>query len=116
MGGEIIQVEGYEACLAKLEELKGTENLFLLFSGSKDGESGQSWCPHCVRAEPVIERCFSNVSKKAILLYVGVGQRDYWKDQNNPFRTNDKLRLTAVPTLMKWEGAQKLKGEECAKE
>ena len=78
--------------------------------------SGISWCPDCVTAAPVIEKCFKEASDDAVLLYVGVGQRDYWKRQDNEFRTHEKLRLKGVPTLMKWGGPQKLVEADCAKE
>ena len=67
-------------------------------------------------AAPVIEKCFKQASDDAVLLYVGVGQRDYWKKQDNEFRTHEKLRLKGVPTLMKWGGPQKLVEADCAKE
>jgi hypothetical protein len=38
--GKIIKVEGYEAFLEKVEELKG-KTLFLVFSGSKDTQTGR---------------------------------------------------------------------------
>jgi len=97
-------------------KLKGNPALFLLFSGSKDAQTGVSWCPDCVTAEPVIYKCFNETPDDAILLYVGVGQRDYWKKQDNEFRTHEKLRLKGVPTLMKWGGPQKLTEAECANE
>ena len=73
---------------------------------------GKSWCPDCVTAEPVIEKCFKDTGDDVTLLYVAVGQRDFWKKQDNPFRTHEKLRLKGVPTLMKWGGPQKLVEEE----
>ena len=39
--GKIIKVEGWEAFQAKLEELKGNPELFLIFSGSKDEKTGK---------------------------------------------------------------------------
>ena len=78
--------------------------------------AGTSWCPDCVVAEPVIEKCFKETADDVTLLYVAVGQREFWKKQDNPFRTHDKLKLKGVPTLMKWGGPQKLSEEECANE
>ena len=78
--------------------------------------SGKSWCPDCVTADPVIAKCFKEQPEQATLLYVGVGQRDFWKKQDNPFRTHDKLKLKGVPTLIKWGGPEKLVEEQCANE
>jgi len=110
--GKLIKVEGFDACFEKIEELKGKTTLFIMFSGSKDEKTGISWCPDCVTAEPVIEKCFKDTGDDVTLLYVAVGQRDFWKKQDNPFRTHEKLRLKGVPTLMKWGGPQKLVEEE----
>ena len=44
-------VEGYAGWSAFVEKNKGKE-IFALFCGGKD-ESGKSWCPDCVTAEPV---------------------------------------------------------------
>ena len=78
--------------------------------------SGKSWCPDCVTADPVIAKCFKEQPEQATLLYVGVGQRDFWKKQDNPFRTHEKLKLKGVPTLIKWGGPEKLVEEQCANE
>ena len=39
--GKLIKVEGFEACIEKIEELKGKTALFLMFSGSKDEKTGK---------------------------------------------------------------------------
>ena len=46
-------------------------------------------------------------------LYVGVGGRAFWKDPNCIFRTDPKLRLKSVPTMMRWGTQQKI--EDCEK-
>ena len=38
--GETIKVEGYDAFAQKLEELKDKSPLFIVFSGSKDTQTG----------------------------------------------------------------------------
>ena len=38
--GETIKVEGYDAFVQKLEELKAKDPLFIVFSGSKDTQTG----------------------------------------------------------------------------
>ena len=64
----------------------------------------------------MIAKCFQELPEQATLLYVGVGQRDFWKKQDNPFRTHEKLKLKGVPTLIKWGGPEKLVEEQCANE
>jgi len=42
-----------------------------------------------------------------VFIYCAVGGRAYWKDRSNEFRTDKDLKLTGVPTLLRW-GGQKL--------
>lgn len=95
-------VTGYENFIAKIQELeKAGREVYCVFSGSKDA-NGKSWCPDCVTAEPVIRGCLKNMPEGSVFVYCQVGERAYWKDKSNDFRTNPKMKLTGVPTLMKW--------------
>lgn len=42
-----IHVEGYDAVKKAIKENSSIQDLFVLFSGSKDA-NGVSWCPDCV--------------------------------------------------------------------
>ena len=116
-------VEGFEAFQAKAEELgKEDKPLYVYFSGSKtrDGKNqkvqkkilfipkicnllGKSWCPDCVTAQPVVESTLEReVKVPTNYLYVGVGDRSFWKDQSCIFRTSPLTKLKSVPTLFKW--------------
>jgi len=45
----LIKVEGYEAFKKTIADLESDQKpLFVLFSGSKDPATGESWCPDCV--------------------------------------------------------------------
>ncbi|XP_076818623.1 thioredoxin domain-containing protein 17-like [Clavelina lepadiformis] len=81
------------------DDLKG-KAIFCLFCGDKDA-NGKSWCPDCVVSEPVVRSSLDQLDDPdAVFVYCAVGGREYWKDQRNEFRQN--LKLTGVPTLMKW--------------
>ena len=117
-------VEGFEAFQSKAEELgKEDKPLYVYFSGSKtsDGKNqnyqstennlilkschflGKSWCPDCVTAQPVVESTLEKeVKVPTNYLYVGVGDRSFWKDQSCIFRTSPLTKLKSVPTLFKW--------------
>ena len=43
---EQVKVTGLSELLTKLDGLKGQDDVFILFTGSKDA-SGKSWCPDC---------------------------------------------------------------------
>ena len=49
-------------------------------------------------------------------LYVGVGDRTFWKDPNCIFRTSHLTKLQFIPTLFKWGAEEnRLEEENCAK-
>ncbi|XP_019621491.1 PREDICTED: thioredoxin domain-containing protein 17-like [Branchiostoma belcheri] len=108
-----VKVEGLSAFLEAVENHKG-KAIFALFTGSHDAQ-GKSWCPDCVAADPVVEQCVKGAPEDAVFITCSVGDRAFWKDQNNEFRTHPKLKLTSVPTLIRWETPQRLMEEDCAK-
>jgi len=106
-------VEGYDGYKSAMESLKGSKTpVYLLFCGSKTPD-GQSWCPDCVQAEPVIEECVKSEAGEFTLVHVGVGNRATWKDLSNPFRTDPALKLKCVPTLMRSGKPQRLEESQC---
>merc|ERR1711894_191859 len=109
-----MHVNGYEAFNLAVQENKD-KLIFALFSGTVD-ENGKNWCPDCVKADPVVERCLSKLDKDAVFIHCGVGDRTFWKDQQNVFRTDQVLKLKSVPTLMKVGQPERLQEEQCANE
>nr|XP_004665765.2 thioredoxin domain-containing protein 17 [Jaculus jaculus] len=106
---EEVCVSGFEEFNQAVEQHRG-KTIFAYFSGSKDAE-GKSWCPDCVQAEPVVREGLKHVTEECVFIYCQVGERSYWKDPNNDFR--QKLKITAVPTLLKYGTPQKLVESEC---
>ena len=50
---ERFSVEGIDSVLQAAEERQsGTGGVFVLFCGSVQPESGESWCPDCVKGRP----------------------------------------------------------------
>ncbi len=78
---------------------------------------GKSWCPDCVTAQPIVESTLEKeIQTPTNYLYVGVGERAFWKDANCIFRTSPLTKLKSVPTLFKWGAAEnRLEEEKCAK-
>ncbi|KAJ6655728.1 hypothetical protein lerEdw1_004781 [Lerista edwardsae] len=87
--------------------------VFAYFSGDKEPGSGVSWCPDCVKAEPIVRAELAHLPEGSTFVYCQVGSKAYWKDPENEFRK--QLKLTAVPTLLKYGTSQKLVEEECLK-
>ncbi|TNN01686.1 thioredoxin domain-containing protein 17 [Takifugu rubripes] len=108
---EEVNVRGYEEFCKAVTERDG-KNIFAYFSGDKD-DHGNSWCPDCVKAEPVVRGELKHLPEGSVFIYCQVGGRTYWKDQNNDFKKIWKL--TGVPTLLKCGTPQQLVEEKCFK-
>ncbi|XP_067866478.1 thioredoxin domain-containing protein 17 [Heterodontus francisci] len=103
-----VEVCGYDEFMKVVEANKG-KTIFAYFTGSKDA-NGLSWCPDCTTAEPIVRAELSKLPEGSVFIYCQTGDRPYWKNPENNFRT--KLKVTAVPTLMKYGTPQKLVEEE----
>eukprot|EP00116_Pleurobrachia_bachei_P015640 sb/3475902/ len=86
--------------------------IFALFTGSLTA-SGKSWCPDCVRADPVIEEAAKSLPVGTCLITTFI-DRPTWKDPNNEFRKGN-LKLKSIPTLVKLGSEERLVESECAK-
>ncbi|XP_064071613.1 thioredoxin domain-containing protein 17-like [Vanessa tameamea] len=108
-----IEIKGFDEFVKYTETIddNGPPVLFY-FSGSKLPD-GNSWCPDCVVAEPMVKAFVSELNKNIIFVYVSVGDREYWKDRACPFRTDSRLKLMVIPTIIKWKGVQRLEGSQC---
>ncbi|KRT83235.1 hypothetical protein AMK59_3172, partial [Oryctes borbonicus] len=96
------EIQGYEAfCefVSGLQENKG--NIYVFFSGSKSAD-GKSWCPDCVRAQPIIYKALEKADPSTVFVYVEVGDRPFWKDPKCPFRTDKRTKLLVLPTLVRF--------------
>ncbi|KAL3004195.1 hypothetical protein AAZX31_08G149300 [Glycine max] len=63
------------------EAPKNKANL-ILFLADKDPSTSLSWCPDCVRAEPVIYKKLEASSDEISLLRAYVGDRPTWRNPN----------------------------------
>jgi len=107
------ELEGFAAFEEVYAELNGSDkDVFLLFSGSLDPATGKSWCPDCVTAEPVIDAAMASAPDDAIFVHIHVGPRDFWKDPSCVFRTDPRVRLKGVPTLLKLGSQERLQEEQ----
>ncbi|XP_060529235.1 thioredoxin domain-containing protein 17-like [Cylas formicarius] len=88
--------------------------VFVYFTGSKL-PSGESWCPDCVKAWPVVEKELEKFPENCHFIVVEVGDRPTWKDPNCPFRKDPRTKLMVIPTLKRWNTHQKLEGDQCEK-
>ncbi|CAK9154913.1 unnamed protein product [Ilex paraguariensis] len=75
----------------------------ILFLADKDPSTSLSWCPDCVRAEPVIYKKLEASSDNVTLLRAYVGDRPTWRKPVHPWRVDSRFKLIGVPTLIRWE-------------
>ena len=94
------------------DKKKNKGNVYLLFCGSLD-ENNKSWCPDCVRAKPIINNNLDLLQENDYFITVYVGKRSFWKNKKCIFRTDKRFKLTAVPTLIKYNTQQKLVENQC---
>ncbi|KAI6675830.1 hypothetical protein NL676_036626 [Syzygium grande] len=97
-------VSSFDAVLEKFRSEAPTHNTnLILFLADKDPSTSLSWCPDCVRAEPVIYKKLEASSDNVALLRAYVGDRPTWRNPQHPWRVDPRFKLTGVPTLMLWE-------------
>lgn len=89
-------------------------DIFFSFIGKVDAKTGESWCPDCVAAEPVIEKYIPEISEDNVFIVCVVGDRMKWKDPQCVFRTDPDTLLKGIPTLLKWGTKERLNSDGCA--
>ncbi|KAI7873711.1 uncharacterized protein EV154DRAFT_556142 [Mucor mucedo] len=106
-------VEDFDAQVNKAVE--SGNPVFVLFFGTEEAETSESWCPDCVIADPLVRKALLQV-KDSILLEAPVGSRNEWKgNTTHPYRV--RFNVPALPTLYKWSAAgagETLVEEDCA--
>lgn len=87
-----------------------------MFTGSNVPGTNTSWCQDCITAKPIIEEAMAKFADPHIhIVYVQVGDKDYWKSLNCGFKKDTRIKLTVIPTLVKWNTQKKLVGKQCEK-
>lgn len=79
---------------------QSNHDFFVLFTGEKVPETGKSWCPDCVNAEPIINKALEQYGREYILLLCPVVRLDY-RSHEYIYRIDDLIQLKCVPTFMK---------------
>ncbi|KAJ0810077.1 putative Thioredoxin-like superfamily [Helianthus annuus] len=84
-------------------EAPDNKNNLILFLADNEPSTNRSWCPDCVRAEPVIYKKLESSSDDVALLRAYVGDRPTWRNPLHPWRVDSTFKLKGVPTLILWE-------------
>ncbi|GKT23581.1 hypothetical protein ADUPG1_012472 [Aduncisulcus paluster] len=81
-----------------MEEAKKTYKLvFALFTGEKAAD-GSSWCPDCVRADPIIKKHLETLPD-VCLLECAVKRSEYKGNPKYPYRCGKFRVAGGIPTL-----------------
>lgn len=90
--------------------------VFVLFFGREKPETGESWCPDCVIADPIVRKAVGTKSD-SILLEVPVDRSTDQESETNLFRQREDVKLNKVPTLLRWTNngpaSTRLEEDEC---
>lgn len=87
MGFKHLNLEGYNDLIQTLENLDeellgihATKTTIIFFVGSKDNETSLSWCPDCVKAEPIVLKAINELDLEldAIFITCNVGSKEMW--------------------------------------
>uniref|UniRef100_A0A183CAC3 Thioredoxin domain-containing protein 17 n=1 Tax=Globodera pallida TaxID=36090 RepID=A0A183CAC3_GLOPA len=104
--------DGLRSCLLELQRSNRhySGGIFVLFTGAKVADTGRSWCPSCVRAEPVIEQALDDLAKvdtdqqqlHIVFITCDIGNREVWKSPSNSIKADATLDVKSVPSLIKY--------------
>ncbi|KAM3135351.1 hypothetical protein pb186bvf_012509 [Paramecium bursaria] len=73
----------------------------LFFVADDDPVTGKSWCPDTVQAAETIKTSIPQLQAKGYqVFYCEVGDKDTWKNPENPARNSNWIPITGVPTLI----------------
>merc|ERR1711933_209630 len=98
--------------LEKLLQRVSAKRIFLLFFANEI--DGKSWCPDCVAAKPIIERNLKYLHpNNDTFVTVYVGEKAEWKNKKNIFRTDERFKVTGVPTLLQFGTDKRLVESQC---
>lgn len=83
---------------------------FYLFFGSEAPETGESWCPDCVMADPVIRGTLAKITARPVhLVECPVGDRASYKgNADHPYRKHPRVKLQRIPTIIRFEGEREV--------
>jgi len=59
------------------------------------------WCPDCHKADPLVREEMTKQTGK-LILDCNVGAREPYKKPDHPYRLHNQIKLTAIPTLIRW--------------
>ncbi|KAJ2909271.1 hypothetical protein GGI21_002048 [Coemansia aciculifera] len=84
--------------------MKQSDAVYVLFFGREAPGTNRSWCSDCVIADPIVREEIGKVDN-SILLEVPVDRSADQDSATNIFRKRSDIKLTRIPTLLRWSKA-----------
>jgi len=85
------------------EKQTDAQDVYVLFTGAENEETGESWCPDCVTADPVLEKAVNEFQEREILVVkCPVIRSEYKNNSAYAYRRHKGIRLRCVPTFGRW--------------
>ncbi|KAJ2818360.1 hypothetical protein GGI24_005119 [Coemansia furcata] len=84
--------------------LSQSDAVYVLFFGREAPDTNKSWCSDCVIADPLVREEIGKV-ENSILLEVPVDRSTDQDSATNTFRKRSDIKLTRIPTLLRWSKA-----------
>lgn len=106
----IVRIEDFKSFHTELNAVFSQQTalkVYVLFFGSEDPQTGESWCPDCVIADPLIRktlnRLATTINGDVVLIEAPCGPRSVYKNNpEHPYRVDPLIKLKFVPTLVEW--------------
>jgi len=121
----LIGYPAFQKRISELDELNlDNHQILLLFVGESDKlvelEDGtfhpsRVWHQECQILEDVVDLLKPQCQPTGWLIHVGVGSLEEWKEHNNPFKKDPRLRILKLPTLFAWNTLKKVSGRHALK-
>lgn len=72
------------------------------------------WCPFCEITWPTLDANLEKHHKQDFhFVRVEIGDPHTWRDKQNPYRIDPKIKLKMLPSVLKWNSHKKLEGDHC---
>lgn len=110
-----MHVEGYTNYRSLVDGVLSGKPCVILYTSSR--LDGVPWCPDCRAAEPVVAKALTKSEGVKYFVRAMVGDRNTWKSADCAFRTDPRLLLTCIPTLIRWDESgqlARLEDQQCA--
>lgn len=108
----------FASALAAAQEISASLRATVLVLTTSDAPGGQPWCPDCRLADPIMLEMISGSEAGFVLVRAVCRREEYSGKSNFPYRKDAQLRLSAIPTLIRWTATgagNRLVESQCAR-